>query len=62
MAIRGRGNSAVKTALLIRGYLAGEVFPEDTDGEASSRLSEGDYIARIHRQVKLRIKELNPLY
>jgi hypothetical protein len=60
---RGRGASAVRTPSLIRDYLLGEVaFPDDQPGDAGARALEGDYIARIHQRIKLRIREIDPGY
>ncbi len=60
---RGRGASPVRTPLLIREYLGGVVvFPLDEPGDQVTRGVEGDYISRIHQQVKARIQNIDPLY
>jgi hypothetical protein len=60
---RGRGNSAVRTPSLIRDYLKGEVaFPQDEPGDTAARAVEGDFIARMHQRIKLRIRALDPDY
>ncbi len=58
-SLRGRGNARVRTPLLILAYLGGiEDFPGDEPGEARLRASEGDYMARMHRRIKDRIKQI----
>ena len=60
---RGRRVSRVHTPLLIRAYLlARDPFPEDTPASLVERRGEGDYISRMHRQVKLRIRAERPHY
>lgn len=61
--VRGRGASQIRTPRLIRDYLSGlGVFPEDTPEERADRPTEGDYIARMHRRIKLFIRAANPDY
>ncbi len=49
----------MRTPLLILAYLGGiEDFPGDEPGEARLRASEGDYMARMHRRIKDRIKQI----
>ena len=58
---RGRGASSIRTPLLIRDYLSGQgVFPEDTPEERAARPTQGDYIARMHRRIKLYIRDTDP--
>ena len=53
---------------MVREYLKGEGFPgaEEDDGTPGAQEAidpiRGDYLASIHRHLKRRIKELNPLY
>lgn len=59
----GRATSSVRTPLLVREYLAGNVaYPLDEPGDEVTRAVEGDYLARIHQQVKARIQNIDPLY
>ena len=63
LADMGRGASAIRTPLLVRAYLAGLVpFPEDTAQQRRRRREGGDYISRIHRRVKLRIRAQDRQY
>lgn len=60
---RGRAASLVRTPMLVREYLAGSLaFPGDLPGDREARAAGGDYISRMHRRVKARIREISPDY
>ena len=65
--VMGRGRAAysgpLRTPLLIRQYLAGHLeFPLDEPRDQATRTAEGDYVPRMHRCIKLRIRGIDPSY
>ena len=60
--VKGRSFSKVRTPALVRAYLSGETFPTEEGGGEAIDPQRGDYIASIHRHLKRRIKQLDPMY
>ncbi len=70
---KGRRTSRVKTPALVRAYLMGEDFssdyatgrpdrPDDPDGpdeQAATRFAQGDYVSRMHKRIKWRIRQMD---
>ena len=57
--IRRHSERLIRSPILIRDYLSGEDgFPDDDPAERAARPTEGDYIARIHRRVKAKFREV----
>lgn len=63
MVTRRAPERLVHSPVLIRDYLLGQGdFPNDTPEEQAVRPSEGDYISRMHRRIKAKIREVAPSY